>query len=187
MKLIVKFKPTTLGFKKRTAFSFLPSCARIKSPARRQFNTDRVGAGPRIRIRRSSLEGVQQFSRVYLHFINRKQDLSFSSSSAGTEFHGDFGSHPHPSLQAGRSGSVRSGPVHDWFRRGEDQFSIYFVHFKTVRIVSLSVLGSSYTSLIRSRSKNAWISGLSANKTILPSLYWRRQFRGVSTSPPPAL
>ena len=58
MKLIVKFKPTTLGFKKRTAFSFLPSCARIKSPARRQFNTDRVGAGPRIRIRRSSLEGV---------------------------------------------------------------------------------------------------------------------------------
>ena len=102
MKLIVKFKPTTLGFKKHTAFSFLPSCARIKSPARREFNTDRVGAGPRISIRRSSLEGVWQFSSVYLHFINRKQDLSFSSSSAGTEFHGDFGSHPHPSLQARR-------------------------------------------------------------------------------------
>ena len=109
MKLIVKFKPTTLGFKKRTAFSFLPSCARIKSPARRQFNTDRVRAGPRIRIRRSSLEGVWQFSSVYLHFINRKQDLSFSSSSAGAEFHGDFGSHPHPSLQARRQ--KRAGQV----------------------------------------------------------------------------
>ena len=114
---VVKFKPKTLGFKKYTAFSFLPSCARIKSPARRQFNTDRMGAGPRIWIRRSSLEGVQQFSSVYLHFINRKQGLSFSSSSAGTELHGDFGSHPHPSLQARRqkrAGPVRSGVTAFW-------------------------------------------------------------------------
>lgn len=72
MKLIVKFKPKTLGFKKHPAFSFLPSCARIKSPVRRQFNTDRVGAGPRIRIRRSSPEGVEQFSRVYLLFHKPK-------------------------------------------------------------------------------------------------------------------
>ena len=38
MKLIVKFKPTTLGFKKRTAFSFLPA------PRARELNPLREGS-----------------------------------------------------------------------------------------------------------------------------------------------